>query len=490
MAINSRYKLKTGEEVAYFPPIQNTANPYLTEAAMHLDQANQLQGYGYLVDGVGAFTYLGTLAGTAADYEGFGGGTGMFEPNVWRPKILSGNTAQQNADLINADINSAKLVGGVVILPAGSFTSRKILWDPRVLLKGAGKRATKITGVFAEPLIEYTGNTWYFPIGNIEGMTLWGGVDADNKISTSAFNIQRVTYFHFKNILCEFFNGNALELMGCLIGQFEDVNIHRCIGGVKAIKASTSSIGALQSNLVIFKNCSFQLTPTWAVQWDRGSSIQFTDGCDFEACGTNGDLNTGIIKATNMCPASAGSEGIGLVIDRCWGEFNYGTMFSIQSSMGNTGKHIVRDSMFQYGTPSKAIDFNEGELLIDNSNILGGITIINGKLETTRTIHGDVTLQNLSTWKKYNVESLTGTVLNLANTTGDNYNYTTPSASTSYTTINKVNNAFVSCSINAAAEPTITGATKISGAAFLSDTNMEMVVEVKNEVVRYFFLNI
>jgi len=24
MSINSRYKLKTGEEVAYFPPIQNT----------------------------------------------------------------------------------------------------------------------------------------------------------------------------------------------------------------------------------------------------------------------------------------------------------------------------------------------------------------------------------------------------------------------------------------------------------------------------------
>jgi len=67
--VNSRYKLKTGEEVAYFPPIQNTATPYLTEAAMHADQANQLQGYGYLVDGVGAFTYLGTVAGTAADYE-------------------------------------------------------------------------------------------------------------------------------------------------------------------------------------------------------------------------------------------------------------------------------------------------------------------------------------------------------------------------------------------------------------------------------------
>ena len=58
-------------------PVINTDSPYLTEAAMHADQANQLQGYGYLVDGVGAFTYLGTVAGTAADYEGFGGGTGL-----------------------------------------------------------------------------------------------------------------------------------------------------------------------------------------------------------------------------------------------------------------------------------------------------------------------------------------------------------------------------------------------------------------------------
>ena len=72
MGIYSRYPLKVLQEVEPFPPIQNTANPYLTEAAMHADQANQLQGYGYLVDGIGAFTYLGTLAGTAADYEGFG----------------------------------------------------------------------------------------------------------------------------------------------------------------------------------------------------------------------------------------------------------------------------------------------------------------------------------------------------------------------------------------------------------------------------------
>ena len=72
MAIYSRYKAEFGKEVEALPvPIQNTDNPYTDEAAMHADQSNQLEGYGYLVTGVGAFIYLGTLAGTAEDYEAF-----------------------------------------------------------------------------------------------------------------------------------------------------------------------------------------------------------------------------------------------------------------------------------------------------------------------------------------------------------------------------------------------------------------------------------
>ena len=52
-----------------FPPIQNTANPYLTEAAMYADQVNQLQGYIYYVTSLGHFEYLGTTGGTSADYR-------------------------------------------------------------------------------------------------------------------------------------------------------------------------------------------------------------------------------------------------------------------------------------------------------------------------------------------------------------------------------------------------------------------------------------
>ena len=100
MAIKTRYKLKTGQEVDYFPPIQNTDSPYLTEAAMHADQSNQLEGYGYLVDGVGAFTYLGTVAGSSADYKGFGGGGASV--NGQYPD----NNAAIAAGLVNGDIYS------------------------------------------------------------------------------------------------------------------------------------------------------------------------------------------------------------------------------------------------------------------------------------------------------------------------------------------------------------------------------------------------
>jgi len=119
--LNSRYKLKTGEEVAYFPPIQNTSNPYATEAAMHLDQSNQLEGYGYLVDGVGAFTYLGTLAGTAADYEGFGGGA---SPNADFPAyIFDGYTPYESTDSIS-EPHFTKMTNGNILMVYRKSTLR------------------------------------------------------------------------------------------------------------------------------------------------------------------------------------------------------------------------------------------------------------------------------------------------------------------------------------------------------------------------------
>ena len=479
--MDSRYKLKTGEEVAYFPPIQNTDSPYASEAAMHADQANQLQGYGYLVDGVGAFTYLGTLAGTAADYEGFGGE--INEGYVFRPLILEGNTAQQNADLINAAITSAIPVYGSVVLPAGDFNTRTINWNPRVKLKGQGINATKLTCNFAEAIILYLNNT-YESKGSIENLSLRGGVDGNNKIATCGIKVGRTSGFSFKNIDLMYFNGYAIELTGVLVGEFENVFTNTNIGGVKAIKAASSSLGLLQSNLVLFKNCIFNNNSSWAVNWDSFAHLTFSV-CDFEYNGVDGNAATGVFKLTNVSPFS---EGTGINVIQSWGEFNYGTLLDIQASAG--AKSVFRDSMFQFGTTSKGLLMNGGQLLFDNSTIPFPIDIVNGSIESRNATLGTVTLQNASTHKTNDPENLTGTVLNLACLSGYNYNYSVPSSATVYTIINKINNAFASCLINADTEPTITGATKIAGAAFTASNVMEMIVEVKNGLVRYFFLNI
>ena len=143
MAIDSRYKLKTGEEVDYFPPIQNTDNPYLTEAAMHADQANQLEGYGYLVDGFGAFTYLGTFAGTA-DYLPFGnGGTGLD----LRASNLAGDLSTAEKDAILLKINAQKKDSQT---PISTSQNVQAAWDGQTILFTASCTITVPSSLVAE----------------------------------------------------------------------------------------------------------------------------------------------------------------------------------------------------------------------------------------------------------------------------------------------------------------------------------------------------
>jgi len=85
--------------------------------------------------------------------------------------------------------------------------------------------------------------------------------------------------------------------------------------------------------------------------------------------------------------------------------------------------------------------------------------------------------------------TVTGTELSLSNIVGNNYNYAAFSSATTYTTVNPVINGFARCFINAASEPTVTGATKKAGAAFTANVNMEMVVESPDgTAVEFYFV--
>jgi hypothetical protein len=475
--------------------------------------------------------YLGTNVGNITDYSI----SDIFEPNVWRPRLLSTNTSTENAALINNAITAAagavitagsfvigvrywivevgttdftligagsnsqrvnfvatgvgtgtgtasELVNGSVILPAGDFFTRKINWNPQVNLKGAGKRATTLRATHAEAMIEYTGFYWYEISGAIEEMTLLGA-----NLATNAINIESTTYFNIRNINIKSISGYGINLAGCLTGMFESIHVHSCNGGVKGIRDNSTSIGALPCNLLQFKSCTFQDIPTWAANFDYASQISFIDGCNFERCGTNGDAATGIIKITNACPIN---EEIGLIINNAWAEINQGTLISVQGIYPLT-KHIIKNSMFKFGNGINGIDIVSGSVILEDSVVDFPVNITAGSITKRNSTTGAVTLAANTKNLDYTVKEFTGTLLDLANPHGNNYNFTTPSNSLTYTlTNNTVNNAFVTCRINASTEPAVTGATKITGSTFVISTDMEMIVERRNGIARYFFLEL
>lgn len=83
--------------------------------------------------------------------------------------------------------------------------------------------------------------------------------------------------------------------------------------------------------------------------------------------------------------------------------------------------------------------------------------------------------------------SSTGTILSLTNNEGILYNMSSANAATTYTTTGTTLNAYARVLINAASEPVITGATKITGNTFVVSTNMYMTAWYNGVAVQFWF---
>ncbi len=85
----------------------------------------------------------------------------------------------------------------------------------------------------------------------------------------------------------------------------------------------------------------------------------------------------------------------------------------------------------------------------------------------------------------------TGTELDLSNVHTTPYNMAAAEGAVTYTTTNLKVMGSAICRINTSSEPTVTGATKIAGATWVTGTDMHMVVQTLDGiVVQYFFLEL
>lgn len=84
----------------------------------------------------------------------------------------------------------------------------------------------------------------------------------------------------------------------------------------------------------------------------------------------------------------------------------------------------------------------------------------------------------------------TSTAIPMDNPLGYYGNMATASTATSYTTTGTTLGAWAKVRINAATQPTVTGATLIAGAAFEANTDMYLVLSNNGQGVEYYFLKI
>ena len=81
----------------------------------------------------------------------------------------------------------------------------------------------------------------------------------------------------------------------------------------------------------------------------------------------------------------------------------------------------------------------------------------------------------------------TGTNIDLSSSNGTYYNMSSANTATTYTTFAERTGGWAVVRINAASEPTVTGATKIAGSTFASSTDMHLFIQYFGTTVQYFF---
>lgn len=255
-----------------------------------------------------------------------------------------GDNSTNNTTAIQAAMDAAAAVNGVMYIPEGIFKTNTITWAPDVKIIGASSKGSVLKAYSAVPIIQYLsasvhGND-HIP-GGIYDLTLDGA-------STGTIGIEITGLFQaeFVRLFIKDFTTVSVKMLGCVVDKFRSCTFS---GAPTLIYANSTTLGGgvgfTPCNLINFDDCVFLYGSNWAVDWNNSAGVLF-NGCDFEVNGTENDLTTGVIKASDF---SSSSEGLGLRINGGWAERNNGTGILINPSDGHV-QHVIRDFLLQYAT--------------------------------------------------------------------------------------------------------------------------------------------
>ena len=274
-----------------------------------------------------------------------------------------GNGIYDCTDAIQATIDMAVyLGGGKIYLPTGSYNvygTIKIDRTGEVGVPGSNNVRLQITGDGEgnTAIIQKTGSVDTFliigdetPSGTAHGyftlerFAITGGSSSHR--SENGIRLKSIAYINLNELTFHNLN-DGLVLDGCLSSTFNGITFNESNYGITALQGTWSA-----SHANIFIGCEFRMLDKGAFNAYTSLSQNNFIGCNFETCGTHGDLSTAaVILRTN------GREGIVCAsFEGCYFEDNggesdiymqeSGASRSIIFNVSNCNFNRVNDSNF------------------------------------------------------------------------------------------------------------------------------------------------
>lgn len=303
-----------------------------------------------------------------ANWGGTGGGISANSSIIFAENygVSASNTATDNTTALNSLFATHKDTGVAIHLPVGEIRVNAVLniYNTTPLIgSGWGSDITSGTRLVFTTSNSYL-NVQQNGTDNHRSATIKEIFFYGNSVAAKGLVLGAgVAFGMYENLAFSNFTNVAVQTVGALIYTFKNCNFIQSPNGI-----SIANSTLYNANLIKLESCRFTTITNIAVNISVSANIVF-DFCDFEAIGTTGNVNTGVVNASNL---SGLGEGVDLSFRNCWSEIIRGG-FWLKLALAN-GTTTFKDTMLWTagGDCQKGIINNGSKVLIEGSTKIQG----------------------------------------------------------------------------------------------------------------------